>query len=621
MQSTSTINERQAELEWLLREFVAESPGHTRRIRGSLDDDTIRSALHALSPARADGYFDWLKVGMALHSQSPALLPEWDAWSRQSSKYADGICAEKWRSFNGKGVGAGSLIHWAKQDGWKPPKHIAGQPGRADGGWGSYDGLPDENGVHPICSPKGCTDAMNARRFAVRFAPKVRHCEPWGKFLTWDEDRWKIDDSRQIDAYAKQVGRSLWKEAEAIRQELDPDEDKGAIKAMTAFCQRSNSDHGLRSMIALSRSEPGIPVSPTMLDQDPWLFNVRNGTIDLRTGKLRPHNPEDYITKLSPVEFQEGADSSLWREFLEVILPSQDLRGFLQRLAGYCLTGSTREHVFPFPYGGGSNGKSTFLNTLLALFGTDYAIEAPADLLLAKKNEAHPTELADLFGRRLVVCMEAEDGRRMAESLVKKLTGGDRIRARRMREDFWEFAATHKIWLGANHKPQVRGTDHGIWRRIKLIPFTVTISDADQDKDLPEKLLGELPGILNWALQGCMDWQQHGLGEPEAVKEATQEYKSEMDVMGEFIAERCIEGHGLIELASDLYHAYAEWITGRGERPVSQTRFGTQLETRGFQKDRDSSSGKIMRLGIRLRKSEISAPKCVSGYGPEERSF
>ncbi len=482
---------------------------------------------------------------------------------------------------------------------------------------------PAENGIEPICTPKGTTEAMNARRFAVRFGPDARYVEPWNKWLTWDGKRWRIDDCRAVDAMAKEIGRELWKEHEELTADMDSEEDNSAIKQMAAFCRASNSDHGLRALLAIARSEPGIPVLPLSLDQDPWLFNVENGTIDLRTGKLRQHDRADRITKLAPVEFQDGADCKTWSEFLEAILPDMELRSFMRRLVGYCLTGSTQEHVLPFLHGGGSNGKSTLLGVVLALLGTDYAIKAPTDLLLAKKNEAHPTELADLFGKRFVACIEAEDGRRLAESLVKELTGGDRIRARRMREDFWEFSATHKIWLGANHKPQVRGTDHGIWRRIKLIPFTVTIPDDKQDKELPVKLLGELPGILNWALQGCQEWQRFGLGEPSAVKEATNEYRTEMDVLGDFIAERCIEQDGLIEFASELYHAYAAWITERGERPVSQTRFGTQLETRGFSKDRDTSSGKITRLGIRLRKTTtvMDMPKDIAREPGGEHGF
>jgi len=475
--------------------------------------------------------------------------------------------------------------------------------------WQPTEPTADEHGIEPICTTKGTTEVMNARRFAARFGAEVRYCESWGKWLTWDHKRWKTDDCRAVDALGKEIGKRLFLEYEKLAPKFDPEtaEDKAVLKMMSSWCRVSNGDHGLRAMLALARSEPVIPVVPAQLDRDPWLFNVVNGTIDLRTGKLRPHERAEYITKLAPVEFQEGADCKRWCAFLNTVLPDADLRAFVRRLVGYCLTGSTQEHVLPFLYGVGANGKSTFLNTVLALLGTDYAIKAPTDLLLAKKNESHPTELADLFGKRFVACIEAEDGRRLAESLVKELTGGDRIRARRMREDFWEFQATHKIWLAANHKPQVRGTDHGIWRRIKLIPFTVIIPDDKQDKELPGKLLTERSGILNWALIGCQEWQQAGLGEPSAVKAATAEYRNEMDVLGDFIAQRCTVADGCEVGTSELYEAYKAWAESAGERQIAQKRFSQQLAERGFQSDRYTSGpkkGRNLWRGIGLVTSE-----------------
>ena len=263
----------------------------------------------------------------------------------------------------------------------------------------------DQNGIEPICTNKGATEAMNARRFAVRFGANVRYCHPWVKWLTWDKTRWAIDDSGIVGSLAKEIGKALWAEAEAWARLFYPEEDKGVFKLMTMFCTASNSDHGLRAMLAIARSEPGIPVAPSQLDGDPWLFNVQNGTINLRTGKLQDHRREDYITKLAPVTFNASADCPVWCKFLKVVLADVELRAFVRRLVGYCLTGSTQEHVLPFLYGIGSNGKSTFLNVVLALLGVDYAIKAPTDLLLAKKNETHPTELADLFGKRFVACI------------------------------------------------------------------------------------------------------------------------------------------------------------------------------------------------------------------------
>jgi putative DNA primase/helicase len=278
------------------------------------------------------------------------------------------------------------------------------------------------------------------------------------------------------------------------------DSEKKRLQAILAWSFKSESAARINAMIDLARSEPGIPILPDQLDREPWLLNVQNGSIELRTGKLREHRRDDYITKLAPVEYDEAATCPTWDGFLDRIMDhNRDVMGYLQRAVGYSLTGDVSEQVIWFLYGCGANGKSTFLGAILALLG-DYAMQAVSDLLMAKNHEAHPTERADLFGKRFVCTIETEEGKRLAEALMKQMTGGDRMRARRMREDFWEFPPTHKIFLAANHKPTVRGTDHAVWRRIKLVPFTVRITDAEKDRQLPEKLKKEvLPG-LQWVV-------------------------------------------------------------------------------------------------------------------------
>ena len=390
----------------------------------------------------------------------------------------------------------------------------------------------------PLRVPAGRTETANAKRLVERFGDVIRWVGPWDKWLHWDGRRWKIDDMARMQSCGKQIAKGLWKElaAEIAAGKLDKD----AITAIYAFAKSSNSANGVRNMVSLGRSEPGIPIGVDELDTDPWLLNVRNGTLDLRTGTIREHRQADNITKLAPVGFDPLATCPIWDAFLRKIFAEKEtLITYMQRLVGYSLTGVAQEHILPFLYGIGANGKSTFAELLLKLFGPDYAMKAAPDLLLAKHNDSHPTERADLFGKRFVACIETEDGRRLAESLVKELTGGDRVRARRMREDFWEFAPTHHVWLAGNYKPTIRGTDHGIWRRVKLIPFDVVISDDEQDKHLSSKLAGELSGILNWALAGCLNWQRSGMVEPTEVQMATQEYSHEMDTIGQFIAERC----------------------------------------------------------------------------------
>ncbi len=257
-------------------------------------------------------------------------------------------------------------------------------------------------------------------------------------------------------------------------------------------------------MLKLAESELGVPVLPEDLNRDGWLLNVPNGTLDLRSGTLREHRREDLITQLCPVDYDPAAECPLWHQTLNTFFArphrerQAELIDYFHRGAGKSLAGVVRDHVLLFAYGTGSNGKSTMLNALQETLGPDYAMKATAGLLMASKTDAHPTGLTDLYGKRLVVAIETESGRRLNETLVKELTGGDKIRARRMREDFWEFSPTHSIVLATNHKPTVRGTDHGIWRRLRLLPFTVSIPDGQADKSMPEKLRAEAPGILAW---------------------------------------------------------------------------------------------------------------------------
>jgi len=479
---------------------------------------------------------------------------------------------------------------------WKPSDKPAAKPARTR--------THQDNGQPRLLYANWQTEASNALRLVTRYGDVLRWCDPWGKWLVWDGKRWKPDDSRSVDTHAKSVVAELWSEVATLAKTTEP----AKLKSVWQFVKSSNQANGIRNMLALARCD--VAILPATLDTHPWLLNCDNGTVDLRTGTLRPHNKADYITQLCPVAYEPAAKFPTWRGFLETILAGdRDLLVYVQRLVGYCLTGSTREHLLPFLYGVGSNGKSTFVNILLTMFGPDYAIKAPSDLLLMKQHDTHPTERADLYGKRFVACVEAEDGRRLAESLVKELTGGDRVRARRMREDFWEFSATHKIWLAANHKPVVRGTDHGIWRRIKLLPFTRLFWDADKgesgpdelrmDKTVPERLLAELPGILAWSIEGCRQWQQDGLREPDSVRAATGHYRDEMDLVGRFIADCCIVDADATVGATALFTRFKAWCDTAGERGLNQTRFGAQMTERGFESEK-VSGGRVVRHGIQL---------------------
>jgi putative DNA primase/helicase len=352
-------------------------------------------------------------------------------------------------------------------------------------------------------------------------------------------------------------------------------------------------------MIKLAENDARIAMNNKSLDKDHWLLNVVNGTIDLHTGELQSHNPNDLITKLAPVEFDPAASCPTWLSFLDRIVAGNDnLIGYLQRAVGYALTGDISEHVLFLFYGTGQNGKSTFLNLLLKMLG-DYAKQAAPNLLIEKHFESHPTEIADLEGCRLVSSVDCEHRKGFAESLVKQLTGGDRIKARFMRQDFFEFEPTQKHFVAVNNKPSIKGTDIGIWRRIKTVPFTITIPESERDKTLPDKLLAELPGILNWAIQGCLEWQRADLGTPDEVVNATNEYRHDEDSLRNFLEECCVVNENAKVQLKEVYQAYSEWCRQNGEFQMKARDFSKELKRRGFQSHR-GTGGYYYWLGFGL---------------------
>lgn len=439
---------------------------------------------------------------------------------------------------------------------------------------------------------RALTETGNAERLVDQYGRDMRFCHPWGAWLHWDSHRWKRDQTGAIRAWAKTVVRSIYTEIAAA-------ETKEERTAILKWGNKSETAAARAAMIKLSESETEIPIEPEAMDRDPFLLNVMNGTIDLRTGLLRPHARADCITKLAPVYFDPDADCPVFLSFLDRVLPDLEVRRFLRRITGYGMTGVTSEQCLAFFYGGGANGKSTFLDTMQEMLG-DYAQTAAPDLLTSRGGDRHPTELADLFGARWVSSIEVDEGKRLAETLVKQMTGGDKMKARFMRTDFFQWTPTHKLFLAANHKPEIRGTDYAIWRRIRLIPFTVTIPVEERDGNLGAKLQAELPGILNWAISGCLEWQQHGLQEPEAIRDATEEYRQEQDVLAVFLEEKCVEDAQGYALSGALYKTYTAWCDGNSGKPISTTAFGRRLAERGFLSGKDRAAKRIW-TGVRLR--------------------
>jgi putative DNA primase/helicase len=333
-------------------------------------------------------------------------------------------------------------------------------------------------------------------------------------------------------------------------------------------------------MIKLAESEPNVAVNVDDLDADPYLLGARDEVLDLRTEQ--PTVTEDVITKTIAVRFDPAAECTRWLRFLDQIFDgNEDLISYVQRAIGYSLTGSVEEQCLFFLHGKGANGKSTFINVIRHLLG-DYAIVAPSTAFMSSKNPDNPA-IAALQGARMVLASEVGEYRRFNETIVKQITGGDKITARFLYQGYFEYTPMFKVWIAGNHLPNVRGTDHAIWRRFKLIPFTVTIPEDGRDPKMEEKLKLELPGILNWALKGTQQWLEGGLQEPECVTEATAQYRSSMDILGAWIEDQCECEPTQSCSAKSLYSSYKHWAENSGEWVMTKRKFGLKLPERGFE--------------------------------------
>ncbi|MCG6157101.1 phage/plasmid primase, P4 family [Rubinisphaera margarita] len=432
--------------------------------------------------------------------------------------------------------------------------------------------LTATDGTIETFTAQEATDYANARLFIKLHGQDLRYVHSWKRWLIWTGTHWRKDETGEVYKLAYSVADTLFRKSHTI---FDDDERR----ACQRHAQRAANANGIEAFLKLAQSLVAVAVED--LNCDPWLLNCQNGTIDLRNAQLRPHSRDDLLTVICPTEFDPEAPSYHWDRFLESIFANcGDVIPFIQRLSGSALVGVVRDHILPVYWGCGANGKTTFLNALMGTLGNDYSMQAIPEMLIDDGNDRHPTEKADLYGKRFVAAVETEAGKRLKESFVKSITGGDRIRARFLYRDFFEFDPSHLIVLCTNHKPKVQGDDYGIWRRLRLVPFTETFRGKDADPTLSDKLKAEAAGILAWMVVGCLDWQNQGLNEPETVLAATEEYKNESDLIGGFIEACCYINSGMQVSFSALYEALREWCDESGENLPSRTRIGRTLNER-----------------------------------------
>ncbi len=436
----------------------------------------------------------------------------------------------------------------------------------------------------------GTEDAL-ALAFTRRYHRDWRYVAAWGRWLVWDGQRWRNEDTLAATDLIRSVCRQT-----ALRA----DDRKVAAKLAS-----SSTVGGVER---LARADRRHAATTDEWDADPWLLNTPGGVVDLKTGRTRANDRADRMTKITTAT--PRGECPQWRAFLhDVTGGDQNLQDYLQRMVGYALTGSTREHALFFLYGTGANGKSVFVNTLADILG-DYATNAPMDTFMETRTDRHPTDMAGLRGARFVAAIETEQGRRWAESKVKNLTGGDKIAARFMRQDFFEFFPQFKLFVAGNHKPAIRNIDEAMKRRLHLIPFTITVPPEKRDKHLQQKLLAERDGILAWALEGCLAWQRLGrLDPPQQVLDATDEYFEEEDAIGEFLDEDCQQSAVAREAISAIYQRWRERAERRGEYVGTSRWLTQQLINRGFARTRLHGGAKAL-SGLSLK------PREMSGYMP-----
>jgi len=500
----------------------------------------------------------------------------------------------------------------AEWEGMKPPydvgypwiASIARQFGFNDAVWEfeAIAALPtDESSLPPAVE---YSEQDLADTFLAEHGDRVRSVPLQKSWLVWDGARWKRDEKRVTPALARDTLRRI---ADRVaRQGATAKEKRAALRLARAI----SSAQKVTNVLALAGADPRVTVIPEMLDAGRWVLNTPSGIVDLKTGELLPHDADLLLTKITGVPLAPGGDCPRWKAFLrEATGGDQAMSQYLQRLLGYCLTGSVREHVIAFIHGPGGNGKTVLVETAAFVLG-DYATHAPMNTFMASAFDRHPTEVAALQGARFVTASETDERGRWNEARLKSLSGGDRVTARFMRQDFFEFDPQFKLVLIGNHKPELTSVGDAIRRRLHLIPFTTR--PPKPDPDLLEKLRAEAPAILGWMVEGCFAWQREGLAAPKAVQAATEEYLSDEDALGRWLTEECEVDLEAAQPTLELFVSWCTWCRERGEDPGTSRRFAQLLINRGFKRWRDPKTRRHGFAGVRARGASCGVPEMLT---------
>lgn len=516
----------------------------------------------------------WHKIGAAVFD---ALADDGEDlfldWSAQSSKNDQEATKAKWRSYgtSPSTVKAATLFYEARQNGWKPERERLRQ---------QVGNLPNAAANSAAPDDIELTEDGVALAFEEQNRDRLRYCHDTGGWYVWTGTHWQPNRDGLAFTWARDLVRTLNRTAEFKTK---------AITGKAAFAG---------SVEKFAQRARAFAVTAETWDRDPFLLGTPGGVVDLQTGQLRPASQDDYITKLTACAPAASADCPTWFAFLrQATAGDNNLVLFLQQWAGYCLTGSTREHALMFIYGDGGNGKGVFLNTVSRILG-DYCSTAAMDTFISSQGDKHPTDLAMLRGARLVTASETEEGRAWAESRIKQMTGGDPVTARFMRQDFFTYTPQFKLMIAGNHKPALKNVDAAARRRFNIVPFMH--KPETPDRQLENKLMAEAPGILRWMIEGCLDWQRSGLERPKIVTDATAEYFEAQDTIGRWLAERCILDPQLQEKPGTLLTDCKAWAGENGEAPPAAQQFRSALEkVRGVRYATVKGSQSVKGLGLK----------------------